>query len=82
MMQSITVQARDGYAKKDFLRPVGGRMVDEYDLLIEGICRQASRDLRGKVRSQKFDAMDFFRSKWFERLTGLDGEMVIQKLLD
>ena len=58
------------------------REIDPYDLLIEGICRQAAKDLRNKVSlNYKIDAMDFFRSVWFEELTGLDGEEILQQLL-
>lgn len=54
---------------------------DSYDLLIEAICRQAGKDLKSRSYWIKVDAMDFFRSEWFEELTGMDGEMIIQHLL-
>ena len=58
------------------------RPFDPYDLLVEGICRQAANDIRNKVAlSYKLDAMDFFRSRWFEELTGLDGEEILQEIL-
>ena len=54
---------------------------DGYQKLVEAICRQARRDLLGHSYYWKFDAMNFFRSSWFEFMTGLDGEYIIQKLL-
>lgn len=82
MLSKISVRARVGTAQLTLLRPAKGRSTDEYDMLIEGIVRQAAKDLLGKDWHNKFDAMDFFRSRWFEQLTSFDGEEVIQKLLD
>ena len=62
--------------------------------LIEGIVRQAADDYRnarrGELRSRdqghyipsalKRECERFFRSSWFEMLTGLDGEAILEKL--
>lgn len=65
-----------------YLRRSDIRKIDEYDLLIEGICHQAAKDLLGNDMRWKIDAMEFFRSEWFLLLTDLDGEEIIQRLLD
>lgn len=80
-MLIVRVPTPRGSASVSFLRRKDIRKVDEYDLLIEGICHQAAKDLKSKNDRWRFDAMDFFRSKWFEYLTDLDGEEIIQKLL-
>lgn len=82
MLSKISVKARSGHAQVTLWRPHSRRTaVDGYDLLVERICQLAATDLKGRNRYNKFDAMDFFRSSWFERLTGLDGEEIIQELL-
>ena len=65
-----------------YLRRSDIMKIDEYDLLIEGICHQAAKDLLGNDMHWKIDAMEFFRSEWFLLLTDLDGEEIIQRLLD
>lgn len=44
----------------------------------------AGKDIKSKSYALKTDAMDFFRSDWFDFLTNydLDGEAIIQQLLD
>ena len=82
MMDKLRVQANSGCVEVSLLRPRVDTEIDEYDLLIEGMCRLAARDLLDKNdEPNRFDAMDFFRSNWFKRLTNLDGEMIIDKLL-
>lgn len=81
LITKIKVPAHTGYAQLTLLKPHNPPKVDGYGLLIEGICSLASRDLLGDDYDEKTDAMDFFRSRWFEWLTNLDGEMIIQKLL-
>lgn len=82
MIQKLAVQAASGFATVSLIRPRTAREIDSCDLLIEGICRQAARDLTCKNQKLQIDAMDFFRSRWFVELTGLDGEEIISKLLD
>lgn len=82
MITRIRVPATSGFGQLTLIRPRMGAEIDCYDLLIEAICHQAAKDLRGKNDYQRFDAMDFFRSWWFEYLTELDGEEIINKLLD
>ena len=82
MVKKIRVQTNDGCAQVTlFEKNKPATHIDEYDLLIEGICKQAARDLKSKVLKNKIDAMDFFRSRWFEHLTDLDGEEILQQLL-
>ncbi len=81
LITKIKVPAHTGYAQLTLLKPHNPPKVDGYGLLIEGICSLASRDLLGDDYDERTDAMDFFRSRWFEWLTNLDGEMIIQKLL-
>ena len=81
MIQRIRVKAKVGTAAYSLIRPRQGGEIDEYDLLIEAMCHQAAKDLKGKNLYWKFDAMDFFRSEWFTYLTDLDGEEVIDRLL-
>lgn len=81
MLSKIRIHVTTGVASLTLLRSKQPRSIDEYDLLIEAICHQASKDLTGKDLKQKIDAMDFFRSEWFEELTGLDGEDILQELL-
>lgn len=82
MLSRISIQAPDGVAMLTLRKEHNERSFDPYDLLIEGICRQAAKDLRNKVPQYwRFDAMDFFRSRWFEWLTGLDGEEILQEIL-
>lgn len=81
LITKIKVPAQTGYAQLTLLKPHNPPKVDGYGLLIEGICSLASRDLLGDDYDERTDAMDFFRSRWFEWLTNLDGEMIIQKLL-
>ena len=59
-----------------------GAWIDEYDLLIEAMCERAAKDLKSKDYVTRVDAMDFFRSEWFRLLTDLDGEEIINRLLD
>lgn len=81
LITKIKVPAHTGYAQLTLLKPHNPPKVDGYGLLIEGICSLASRDLLGDDYDERTDAMDFFRSRWFEWLTNLDGEMIIEKLL-
>ena len=82
MVRKIRVQTNDGSALVTLLeRHKPATCIDEYDLLIEAICRQAARDLKSKVYKHKVDALDFFRSRWCEHLTELDGEEILQQLL-
>ena len=82
MLSRISIQAPDGVAMLTLRKEHNERPFDPYDLLIEGICRQAAKDLLNKVPQYwRFDAMDFFRSRWFEELTGLDGEEILQEIL-
>ena len=81
LITKIKVPAETGFAQLTLMKPYNPQKVDGYGLLIEGICSLASRDLLGNDDEEKTDAMDFFRSRWFEWLTNLDGEMVIEKLL-
>ena len=50
--------------------------------LINGIVRQAKTDfMHGKPDSEMHkDAVKFFRSKYFEVLTGLDGQAFLRQL--
>ena len=81
MITAVRVAASTGVAKITLLKRTASRKADCYDYLIEGIVHKAAQDLLSKNRKLKIDAMDFFRSAWFEFLTGLDGEEIIQKLL-
>ena len=81
LITKIKIPAKTGFAQLTLLKPYNPQEVDGYGLLIEEICSLASRDLLGNDYEEKTDAMDFFRSRWFEWLTNLDGEMVIEKLL-
>ena len=81
MTQKIRLRAADGYDELTLLKPHRAKKVDGYQLLVESIFRLAAKDLKGNNRKQRFDAMDFFRSEWFEKLTCLDGEEIIQQLL-
>lgn len=65
-----------------YLRRSDIRKIDEYDLLIEGICHQAAQDIRSGNDIDRDDAIWFFRSKWFEYLTDLDGDDIVERLLD
>lgn len=84
MIQRLRFPASSGFGQLTLLRPRIASEIDAYDLLVEAICHQASKDIRGKDTYQRFDAMDFFRSEWFRALTRdeLDGEEIINKLLD
>jgi len=84
MISKIRVPTEDGYAKLTLRKTHMPRKIDNYDLLVEAICKRAASDLIYGTYAQKTDAMDFFRSQWFEVLTGgeLDGEYIIQQLLD
>lgn len=82
MVQRLRVPASSGFGQYTLLRPRVASELDGYDLLVEAICKQASKDLRGKNLDLRIDAMDFFRSDWFFFLTGFDGEDIIDKLLD
>lgn len=81
MITMIRVKAEDGSSSWSLLRNRKARELDEYDFLIEAICKQAARDLKSVSFKNRIDAMDFFRSRWFEYLTNLDGEEIIQELL-
>ena len=52
--------------------------------LVEGIVTQAARDYRRAkklgAKGMKRDCVRFFRSAYFERLTGLDGRAVVEAL--
>ena len=63
------------------VRNTNGRKVDFYDRLIEGICRQAVEDLNDTNINIRLDAIKFFKSKWCEDLTGLNGEEILQEIL-
>ena len=82
MIKRIRVKCKTGTASYSLIRPRTYIEIDEYDLLIEAICKQAARDLKSISYDLKTDAMDFFRGKWFRHLTGLDGETILQKLLE
>ena len=81
MITTIRVKAEDGSSSWSLIRHRKARELDEYDYLIEAICKQAARDLKSISFKNRIDAMDFFRSRWFEYLTDLDGEEIIQQLL-
>ena len=81
MMTTLRVSTTRGTAQIQLLRKSVSRKIDPYDLLVEAMCRQASRDLMAKDYEISTDAMEFFRSKWFEYLTDLDGEEIINTLL-
>lgn len=81
MVTTIRVKAGDGSSSWSLIRYRKARELDEYDYLIEAICKQAARDLKSISFKNRIDAMDFFRSRWFEYLTDLDGEEIIQQLL-
>lgn len=59
--------------------------IDEHGahLLLEGMVRQAAWDvLHSKPGNYvRIEAENFFRSAWFEQLTGLNGSLILQKLL-
>lgn len=83
MVTVIRVKAEDGISTWSLIREHSDRKIDEYDLLVEAIVRQAARDLKSIDYENRTDAMDFFRSEWFNDLTDdlLDGEEIIQELL-
>lgn len=56
--------------------------IDAYSLLIEAICHQAAKDIKSNDDRLVEDAKAFFRSKWFEHLTDLDSEDILERLLD
>lgn len=80
-MVTLRVAAEQGFAQVSLTRSRTTRELDAYDFLIEAICKQAARDIKGKSLYYKIDAMDFFRSWWFEYMTDLDGEEILQQLL-
>lgn len=82
MIQRIRVKCKTGTACYTLLRPRTSQEIDEYDLLIEAMCKQAARDLKSKSYDIRTDAMDFFRGKWFRYLTELDGEEILQRILE
>ena len=59
--------------------------MDEHSaqILLQAMVRQAAWDvLHSKPGSYvRIEAENFFRSAWFEMLTGLDGNLILQKLL-
>ena len=67
-------------------------MIDPYENLANAIVLQAVKDYRDALKRLKkkpgnqaamSDAMEcerFFRSGWFQTLTSLDGEVLIEKL--
>ena len=63
------------------VRNTNSRKIDFYDRLVEGICRQASDDLNDTNINIRMDAIKFFKSKWFEYLTDLNGEEILRQLL-
>lgn len=82
MMTKVRASAPRGIAQITLMKRRASRKIDNYDLLIEGICHRASSDLLGNNLKQKIDAMDFFRSEWFYLLSnGLNGNDVIERLL-
>lgn len=81
MISKIKMRAETGFAQLTLLKPQNPQKVDGYGRLVEEICALASKDLLGKDFDEKIDAMDFFRSAWFNFLTNLDGEAIVQQLL-
>lgn len=67
-------------------------MQEQYENLANAIIVQAVRDYRAALRKlrrgrrnslaerNKLECENFFRSKWFEILTAVDGEELIQQL--
>jgi len=58
--------------------------MDGYEKLAEAIIIQAVKDYRKALkhdeRGRRREIEKFFRSGWFSILTGISGEMLIQKL--
>jgi hypothetical protein len=55
--------------------------MDGYEQLANAIILQAVKDYRyAKHPSTRASIERFFRSKWFQVLTGVDGEMLIREL--
>ena len=82
MITRVRASAPRGIAQITLMKRRDSRKIDNYDLLIEGICSRARNDLLGKNMRQKIDAMDFFRSEWFYLLSnGMNGNDVIERLL-
>lgn len=63
------------------VRKTNTPQIDFYDRLVEGICKQASDDLKSENIDLRLDAIKFFKSKWFEYLTDLNGEEILRQLL-
>ena len=67
-------------------------MTDPYENLANAIVLQAVKDWRSAVRTlkkrprydpakqMKEECERFFRSDWFEQLTGVDGSVILRKL--
>lgn len=51
---------------------------DPYEDLVIGIVRQAKHDVLKGNKKQRNDAIRFFRSEWFEELTGMDGREILR----
>ena len=81
MITRIRAKSSSGSAAYTLIRYNENYQYDELDLVLEAMCHRAANDLKSKDYEIKTDAMDFFRSKWFAFLTGLDGEKIIQRLL-
>ena len=48
--------------------------------IIVAICHDAAIDFVYGNEEQSADAEKFFRSKWFSRLTSLDGNVIVNRL--
>ncbi len=48
--------------------------------IVVAICHDAAIDYIHGDKEQSTDAARFFRSKWFNQLTGLDGNVIIRRL--
>ena len=67
-------------------------MTDPYEDLAQAIILQAAKDYRAARKKAKYnpknkeaklmiqDCESFFRSDWFSALTGIDGQMLLEKL--
>lgn len=81
MITRIRAKSSSGSAAYTLIRYNENYQYDYLNLIIEALCHRAALDVKDKDYDIKTDAMDFFRSKWFSWLTGLDGEEILQRLL-
>ena len=81
MITRIRARSSSGAAAYTLIRYNETYQYDYLNLIIEALCHRAALDVTSKDDETKTDAMDFFRSKWFAWLTGLDGEEILQRLL-